>query len=67
MLTQELATSIDSPTENPTSMPVCEVIRTRDHFLVHRTFVSMTPEARTFLWNWLDPRSKYKSGETPTL
>jgi hypothetical protein len=54
----ELAASI-------ASSPVCEVVCTRDYFRVHRTFVSMTPEARAFLWNWLDPGYNYEPGETP--
>src|SRR5438270_13067726 len=65
MLTAALAASLESLNEIPDTTAVCEVVRTRDYLLVDRTFVSMTPEARAFLWNWLNPGNKYEPGETP--
>jgi hypothetical protein len=64
-LHRNLAASIESSRENPESTPVCEVICTRNYLLAHRTFASMTQEARVFLWTWLDPGNKYEAAEMP--
>ena len=65
MFAAELAPNVESSIENSHSKPVCEVIRTHDRFLVSRTFASMNPQARAFLWNWLEFGNQYEPGEIP--
>jgi hypothetical protein len=45
--------------------PGCEISETRDRMLVHRAFEAMTPQARKFLWNWLEIDSRFESQEVP--
>jgi len=47
------------------SPPFCEISETRDRMRVHRAFEAMTPQARKFLWNWLEIDSRFESREIP--
>ena len=45
--------------------PACEISETRDRMRVHRAFEAMTPQARKFLWNWLEIDGRFESREIP--
>jgi hypothetical protein len=42
-----------------------EIVKTRDRYLAHRTFMAMSREARNFLWNWLDVENRPDQDELP--
>jgi hypothetical protein len=44
---------------------VCGISETRDRSIVHRAFQAMSPQARRFLWNWLEIDSRFGQGEIP--